>query len=236
MQFIANDRGPQWVGATLVALCVAAGAVGPRAARADTEFQAWSGLFATVALPQAPDVVFWLDTHARKRDSSTLAIARVGAGYRFTPSVVAHVGYAWVPVFPEDGARTDEHRVWQQAVIGFKLGASSSFAVRPRLEQRFFDRGGDMGLRARLFLRGDHTLSADAPWIVAATNELFVNLNDVDAGPQGGFDQNRLFVGVGIRASDGTRAELGPMLTYSRVAGGDDLLLGILAINLFFSR
>ena len=71
---------------------------------------------------------------------------------------------------------------------------------------------------------------------MAATNELFVHLNDVDGGPRAGFDQNRLFVGVGLRASDGTRVELGPMLTYTARPQGDDLLAGIIATNIFFSR
>lgn len=217
-------------------LLVAGGLAAPLQARADTEFQAWSGAFGTLTLPGDTGLVLWLDAHLRKRDASTLAITRVAAGYRFTSSLVVHAGYAWVPTLPEEGSRTDEHRLWQQAVFSLKPSPSLSFAVRPRLEQRFFDGGGDIGLRARLFLRGDYTFAEDAPWLVAATNELFVHLNDVDGGPRAGFDQNRLFVGVGLRASDGTRVELGPMLTYTARPQGDDLLAGILATNIFFSR
>lgn len=208
----------------------------PAAAHAEREFQSWTGAFGTLRVPGSSRLVLWLDGHARKRDASTQGILRPAIGYRLAPKLVAHLGYAWVPTWPEAGDRTDEHRVWQQLVFNGKLAPGSSFALRPRLEQRFFANTDDLGLRARLFARADYNLGAGSPWLLAATNELFVNLNDVDGGPSAGFDQNRLFLGLGTRASDGTRAELGVMMQYVNRPAAEDLIAGILVMNLFVNR
>ncbi len=208
----------------------------PHAAHAEREFQSWTGAFGTAGVPGGSRLVLWLDGHARKRDASTQAILRPAVGYRLVPKLVAHLGYAWIPTWPEEGARSDEHRVWQQVVLGGKLARGSSFALRPRLEQRFFDGSDDLGLRARLFMRADYNLGAGSPWLLAATNEVFFHLNDVDGGPSAGFDQNRLFLGLGTRASDGTRAELGVLLQYLNRPTGEDLLAAVLVMNVFVNR
>jgi Protein of unknown function (DUF2490) len=225
---------PSLVAALLVTAVVLLTA--PGAAHAEREFQSWTGTFGTARVPGTSRLVLWLDGHARKRDASTQAIVRPAIGYRLAPKLVAHLGYAWVPTWPEVGDRTDEQRVWQQLVFNGKLAPGSSFALRPRLEQRFFESTDDLGLRARLFARADYNLGEGSPWLLAATNEVFFHLNDVDGGPSAGFDQNRLFLGLGTRASDGTRAELGVMMQYVNRPAAEDLIAGILVMNLFVNR
>lgn len=208
----------------------------PRASHAaDSEFQNWMGAFGNLAVGDS-GLVLWLDAHARKRATSSVGILRPAVGYRILPSLVAHLGYAWVPTWREgEPPRTDEHRIWQQLVLSGKPLDGASVLVRPRVEQRWVDGADGVAMRARLFLRADYDLG-ESPWLSVVWNETFFHLNDAAWGPQGGFDQNRLFLGAGIRASDGTRAELGGMFVYQRRPNQNDAIALVLAMNWFVNK
>ena len=47
-----------------------------------------------------------------------------------------------------------------------------------------------------------------------AQDELFINLNSVEGGPQAGIDQNRIFAGLGIKTLKKARVEVGYQLQY----------------------
>jgi len=52
---------------------------------------------------------------------------------------------------------------------------------------------------------------ADTDSYLASSNELFFNLNDQGAGPVLGFEEDRLFAGVGYHFGRHLRAEIGYM-------------------------
>jgi hypothetical protein len=111
----------------------------------------------------------------------------------------------------------EEYRSWVQATVEHRL-AKLTLAHRYRLEERWIERpsttGGEsdiaFGLRLRYQARATIPLASashpHAPY-VAASDEIFLV-----AGPHAPYnlvDQNRAYVGVGVRWSPALRSEIG---------------------------
>ncbi|MFT7518879.1 MAG: hypothetical protein ACI9MC_001013 [Kiritimatiellia bacterium] len=194
----------------------------------DVRFGVWNALLTTAALnDEATGPSLWLDVHGR-RGPSTGLLVRPGAGYRLTPWVSVWVGYGWMPVFDNDGARVDEHRVWQQAVFTRKTGAVS-LQARTRIEQRFGPEAG-VGHRAREFVRAGWTPDS-LPFGLVVWDEIFVGLNEQSWGPTAGFDQNRLFTGVSLPIPSKARFEMGYLMVYANRTPNQ--LTHVLVMNVF---
>ena len=80
---------------------------------------------------------------------------------------------------------------------------------RSRLEQRFVRDAGGVAIRAREMLRADFPFGSDHVWGVVLYDELFVNLNTVRRGPEGGFDQNRFFIGLHRKVNNQLSVDFG---------------------------
>ena len=83
---------------------------------------------------------------------------------------------------------------------------------RTRLEERFLEGSSDMAVRARQMVRVNAPLGRG--FVAIGTSELFVNLNSADWGPRAGFDQLRLFGGIGVPIARGLWIEAGYMNQY----------------------
>jgi hypothetical protein len=172
-----------------------------RTTRAETraETQYWTAAFLTARVTGEkatdPGISGWFDAHGRFGEDRTVAIVRPGIGYRLSALVSGWVGYAWVPTVIDDAPTVHEHRIWQQALFQGKEGVLR-FQIRPRVEQRFRRGEDDIGLRFRLFLRSNLRLTDRAPLDIALWDEVFFGLNETRWGQVGGFDQNRIFVGL----------------------------------------
>jgi hypothetical protein len=192
------------------AVMVIAMAIPSRAAAGDTrEFQLWTGLFTTVAVPPgtADGLAIWTDLQVRRGPSGTTVIARPALGYRVDPSLSLWGGYAYIGQLAEnDDPDVHEHRSWQQLLFAPRWGPVG-FQLRPRLEQRI-RRDEDVAWRARLFGRMNVKLWHDAPLALAAWDEVFLALHDTSWGAPGGYDQNRLFLGPAYGVGP-LRVELG---------------------------
>lgn len=123
---------------------------------------------------------------------------KLGAGFQYT---VAPPG------------RTDEQAPWQSVSYAHQLfGASASTTLR--LDERLRD---DVdGVLPRLRLGSRLTYPLDGKWYLAASEEVRFNLRDTGAGPVSGFEQNRLYGGVGRRIDDFARIEIGYLWRYER--------------------
>jgi hypothetical protein len=192
----------------------------------------------------------WSDLHLRFYDSfePTAILVRPGFSWRVRKPLFLTVGYAWTPSFaqpPEprewgDIDLVDEHRAWQQLLwtpSDDDTGAAAQ--VRLRLEQRFRPAdGGGTGLRLRGLVRGQVPITRGAPdgrdWIFVVWNETFVALDDAGWGQTRGFDQNRLFVGLGWHVKPKiVRLELGYTNQWLARPGADPVN-HIVALNAFF--
>ncbi len=194
-------------------------AVAPRSAAAqgvDHAYQTWLGVFAQG--PIAGRVVFQGDAHYRVHAhlSPYVAIVRPGVGVQIARGMIVTVGYAWTPSWPQAdqavGDFVDEHRAWEQWQYDLPLASGAlRLQFRSRLEERIRPGvGSDVGVRFRQMARVTVPLGAAGRWLVTAWDEVFFGLNDTDWRQRQGFDQNRVFGGVGWWFAPGAaRVEVG---------------------------
>jgi hypothetical protein len=191
-------------------------------ALAEDDVQAWGAVTATV--PVDDKLVVWLEGQARtSNDVSRLnqVLLRPGLGYRVSPTTTLFVGYAHVFTNPPGPARTNEHRVWQQAT--FRIagdGRGLTLSGRSRLEQRSLVQGEDTGVRYRQLLRLTAPVGRQGLQAVG-WSELFLGLNRTDWGQPTGFDRARNFAGLSVPLSRTIRAEPGYMYEPIRQRGAD---------------
>ena len=202
----------------------------------------WNAVFTQGKLGQNPHsrLKWWFDGHLRlleDADGFNQSIIRPGIGWGLNKNSALWAGYGWIRTSPLGGGEDfDEHRIWQQwtwskEVRPFKV------AARTRFEQRLVETGDDTGLRLRQFFRIQKTLPTALPLTLVCWDEIFFDLNDTDFGQRSGFDQNRLFIGFGVKrlSSSRWRTEIGYLHQAVNSNGPTDRSNHILAINMFRS-
>lgn len=201
--------------------------------------QIWSSILATGTLkPAGEHWRYWMEGVARFGNGmSTLSqgMIRPGVGYALNSHASLWLGYAYI-VTDTPFARTtfDENRIWQQFLWTQALGAGT-FSARSRLEQRFADSGDDVPWRFRQFFKMSYPIAALPKVSAVAWDEVFVNLDDADWGPQSGFDQNRAFVGAGYAFSKVVRAEVGYFNQFIDRPMNPNRMTHALSLNLFLT-
>lgn len=205
----------------------------------------WLALFAQGELHEggksksgAHEFKWWFDGHARffdDTDGFNQSIVRPGIGYALTDRATVWAGYGWIRTSPIAGADFDESRIWQQLTWS-RNPEPLFFAFRSRLEQRFLETGDDIGWRFRQLVRAQHNLPNHPHLTLVSWDELFIHLNDTDWGARSGFDQNRLFLGIGLKRdphSRRRRVEIGYLWQTINLPTGNDRSHHILSINFF---
>jgi hypothetical protein len=129
------------------------------------------------------------------------------------------VGYDHIEGLP--GGAINEDRAWQSIdyefqMIGIPLGH------RFRVEERFIEDVSGLVVRARYRLRLKHELT-DSPWYFEGSDEVFVNLNSQGEGPDAGFDQNRVFLGLGRDLTPRHGLKFGYQFAYQEKRGEDKI-------------
>lgn len=154
-------------------------------------------------------------------------LARAGLNYYATSNVMLSGGYAYIYVGPGSegvlGAKTSEHRIWQQLFLKQRAGFLS-FDHRYRLEQRFVHNTtlNTNTTSHRLRYRFQTVFNLDAlrcgidQWFVVANSEVFLNLKK---DPSRIFDRNRLFVGLGYHINPRMNIQCGYLNQYAQTAG-----------------
>ncbi len=147
------------------------------------------------------------DTLGGKNNALDTLLLRAALGYQITPHIGLYQGYAYIPSYDPKNV---EHRSFQELFIKQPLQSKGALAHRLRFEQRFIDNADETAYRLRYFSRYTHPLKQLHPSLSLAINEeIFINLNDADNGPQSGFNQNRLFVGLNYRINPTLAYEVG---------------------------
>jgi len=215
---------------------------GPTTAKTKEDFHSWGNVSVTGSLgalnPGLKNVRYLLEGIGRfGNDSSRLSkgMLRTGLGYALNANINIWLGYAWF-TYDEPFTQTpfDEHRIWQDFTWSHKY----DFAIvssRSRLEQRFMDIGSDVGWRFRQRFKASVPLAFAPDFSLVGFDEYFVNINQTNYGADDGFDQNRVFAGIGYNFDQHVRTEVGYMNNYFRKANRPDRMDHCLSVSLFLT-
>lgn len=190
----------------------------------DPQYQTWLGFF--FQGPIAGDLFFQADVHYRTFPDffPNWILLRPALALRLMDGMFVSLGYAWTPSWSSQSASmVDEHRIWEQWMYDFPLDAQSGirFQIRTRVEQRIRHPRGpngeeaQLGLRLRQMVRVQVPLTTDRAWLFVLWDEMFFMLSEAGSAETNiwqrpGFDQNRLFGGIGYVVIPGVlRLELG---------------------------
>lgn len=123
-----------------------------------------------------------------------------------------------------------EQRLWQQWSARW-LAKPVSVSTRVRLEERFIEDIDETAVRLRL--QGKLVVPIYGTTFSAVLrNEYFTGLNDVDRGPQSGFDQNRAYVGVRTKIFKRQALEIGYQLQHIDRGAREDISVHQLQFSL----
>ncbi len=144
-------------------------------------------------------------------------LMRGALGYQITPNIGLYQGYGLIPTY--DRKRV-EHRSFQELLASQSFN-NAKLVHRVRFEQRFLEGVDDTSLRVRYFGRFTYPLTNIHDRLSLAVNEeVFIHVNDSDGGPQSGFNQNRLFLGINYRVSKMLAFDTGYQNQYINGQGG----------------
>jgi hypothetical protein len=156
---------------------------------------------------------------------------RTGVGRSFGKNWSAFVGYFWSPHYDE--WINHEQRVWEQLTWQKKYGAVT-LQNRFRCEEIWREAYRGASVRVRNQLRVTRDLGR-SPYYLAVSEEPMFNMNTRPDGPQQGFTQNRLFVGIGKRINWCTRFEVGYLNQYRNSRNATpDLMNHVIVASLAF--
>jgi hypothetical protein len=180
------------------------------AAAQNHAFQQWQPNF--TSFPLRGRWRGYFETNPREGDGQLRQLLiRPALEYRASKRLSIFAGYCWnyIPNVPR------ENRPFQQITVTNQI-KKLTLTNRSRLEQRIFDHLNRVSVRARHMVRASYPIVGSYYGVVY--EELFVNLNTVENGPQKGIDQNRFFVGVGKQINRAVRGEIGYQLQYVNAA------------------
>lgn len=209
----------------------------PKAASAKETIDHDSGLWAPITL-KAPIYEKWQASieyqprYQREPERNlTESIVRLGAGYEFNKKLSVFGGAYWSSHFNPE--LDWENRLWEQATYTCQLGR---IALQNRLRLEQIEREQYQGgfSRIRHQFRVTCPLPMRKNWYLIASEEPFFNLNSPGKGPPKGFNQNRLFLGIGRKVNSCTRWETGFLHQYKNNRGKPDLINGVLLTQLSF--
>lgn len=179
----------------------------PSCASADTDHQIWLPFLVNVRFASGWRLFGELQPRIGENDSRlTQFESRLAVGKQLTKDFSLWLGYGWTPSFRPHFNSEDLY--YAQALWEERPGAWS-FSNRTRLELRQIAGTFGTSVRLRDQIRGSVPFRPKSPWSAVASNELFFVFNDTPKGPQNGFDQDRLFAGLGYQLSKETRMEFG---------------------------
>ncbi len=178
---------------------------------------------------------YWFDAQARYFDLGSGInqwLVRPAIGYEIGNGAKAWVGYARFRTRGRSGQVVDENRYWQQ--VDWRAGRwlDGQWSMRARLEQRSIESRDDLGVVLRLMTKYVRPISGSMTTNLIIGIEPFVDLRDTDWGGDAGLGQNRVFVGVGWRASNNITLEGGYMNQYFWLDNAENRMNHLAILNI----
>ena len=216
---------------TLVQSGYAKAIVGP----ADPDFGAWAPITLQVPIYRRLSGYFEAQPRWQRLPQWHFAemITRSGLSYDLNSKWSVAGGYYFSPHFyPKLNM---ENRIWEQLSFSHQVG-HWKFQNRTRLEEIWQKSYEGASFRLRDQLKVSYQLGK-SPWYMVAAEEPFFNIDSNDSGPERGFNQNRLFLGIGRQLGETTRIECGYLNQYKNGQDGkhdliNHVLIAQVAIDL----
>jgi len=206
----------------------------PQPLAVEEDVQAWFATFATKALDDR--WIAYMEVQGRFGDDIgrlSQTLLRPAVGYRLSSNMSIWAGYGYIETERVNADDIQEHRIWQQALWNAGEVFGAAVTSRTRLEQRLIESADDTGWRLRQFVKFSRPFENNVDLNAVTYVEGFFALNDTDWGAEAGFDQLRLFAGIGREIARGVRFEGGYLNQYIRSPRGSDRANHILSINFF---
>ncbi|MEQ1529656.1 MAG: DUF2490 domain-containing protein [Methylococcales bacterium] len=161
-------------------------------------------------------------------------MVRTAIGYSLSDRATIWAGYTWLPTQNIGKPYTSQQDVWPafRYVLPTDYGTIS---FRTMIESNFI-KGDEVRFRPRQMIRFMHSFEFEPRLNLIAWDEFFIRANSSKYGGKSGFDQNRVFAGLGWSFNNSFRTEVGYMNQYLDDATHTNntmhhLLMGSLFIN-----
>jgi hypothetical protein len=147
--------------------------------------------------------------------------------YRFNDWAQLGIGYKYI----DKNHAPNEHDAWQEIYLRHSL-ASLGFTQQIRIEERFIEEISGVIPRLRYLIHGTAPISPK--FYFSGSGAARFNLSDKGEGPVYGFEQSRLYAGVGYKAGKYARVELGYLWRYELERRGPDKSDHVIRIQFLF--
>ena len=159
----------------------------------------------------------WLEGQSRWNDNWNhwyQGMVRVAVGYSLSDRATIWTGYTYLPTQNIGQPSKAQQDVWP----GFRYVLPTSFGTlsfRTMIESNFIPyNDNQVRVRPRQMIRFMHPLQFEPRLNLIAWDEFFIRANSTPTGGQSGFDQNRIFAGLGWTFNKSFRAEGGYLNQY----------------------
>lgn len=189
--------------------------------------------------PDLANVRVWVEGQSRWDDDWQhwyQGMARAAIGYSLSEQATIWAGYTWLPT-----QNLGKHSVSQQDVwpaFRYTLPTDiGTFTFRTMVESNFLPgNGDDVRVRTRQMIRFMHPFAFEPRLNFIAWDEFFIRANSTPVGGRSGFDQNRVFAGLGWLFNKNVRLETDYLNQYLDDATHTNntmhnLIMGALFIN-----
>jgi uncharacterized protein DUF2490 len=173
-----------------------------------------------------------MQTELRLRDDISefsQLVYKPALNYHFNPTWTLSVGYKYIDKYQE----ANEQDPWQEGHFNKTFGdLVTGFQVR--LEERLIDDIGGVLPRVRFLEHLSHPLG-DSPYYLTGFGAVRFNLDDKGTGPVSGFEQSRIYAGLGRHIGERFQFEVGYLWRYEEKRSGDDLSDHAIHLKLVFN-
>jgi hypothetical protein len=170
--------------------------------------------------PVGEDWSVSMQTELRLRDDISefsQLVYKPALNYHFNSTWAVSVGYKYIDKYHQ----ANEQDIWQESHFN-KTFDDLVTGFQVRLEERFIDDMDGVIPRLRFLEHLSHPIG-DSPYYLTGFGAVRFNLDDKGSGPVAGFEQSRIYAGLGRHIGERIQFEVGYLWRYEEERSGDDL-------------
>jgi hypothetical protein len=215
------DKAPRAAAAALSGFFPARGGT-------NNDMQQWSLIFVNHHLTGNWSASMQMENRLRD-DASEVdkQIYKPGGYYQFTDTLQLGVGYKFVRKHDSPDEQDPRQELFYRPIPTSKFEWVHQF----RVEQRTGKSIDGVVSRLRYLVHLSHPLGDSDKYYWAAQEAVRFNAADKDRGPVDGFEQSRLYFGIGKKVTPKLKVEVGYLWNYQRVRRGNDLSNHVLRLQ-----